>query len=240
MLPSHDRKGVLSLNSSQKDRFTVPKRISTLICALLVAVPLAHAAGTFAQREPRYHLHPGDVITVNYRYTPEYNATVSVQPDGFATFPMVGDLKVGGLTVDESVARLKAKASERLNDPEITIDLKEFEKPYYIVGGEVGSPGRFEIRGHVTALRAVEMAGGFKFTSKTSQILLVRPVSESRNELKVIDLKWYDKTYRTEQDVELRAGDMLIVPKNRIGKIDPYFKYINPGSYGMYVNPTGL
>lgn len=214
------------------------KRISLSIFALIFSALMIRAAGTFAEREPRYHLHPGDVITVTYRYTPEYNANVSVQPDGFATFPLVGDIKVGGLTVDESLSRLKAKASEQLNDPEITIDLKEFERPYYIVGGEVGIPGRFEIRGHVTALRAVEMAGGFKFTSKTTQILLIRPVGESGAETKLINLKGYDKGYNAKEDIDLRAGDILIVPKNRIGKIDPYLKYINPGAYGVYVNPA--
>jgi polysaccharide export outer membrane protein len=212
------------------------KLLYTLFFACFSLVSLVQAAGTFAQREPRYHLHAGDVIAVNYRYTPEYNATVSVQPDGFATFPLVGDLKVGGLTVDQSVALLKEKASDRLNNPEITIDLKEFEKPYYIVGGDVGSPGRFEIRGPVTALRAIEMAGGLKFTSKTSQILLIRPMDGSAPETKIINLNHYDKRYDASEDVELRAGDMLIVPKNTIGKIDPYMKYFNSG---LYLNPLG-
>ena len=99
---------------------------------------------------------------MEYRYTPEYNATVSIQPDGFASLPLLGDLHLGGLTLREVHSELVSKAGERLNQPEVTVGLKEFEKPYYVVGGEVGAPGRFEIRGRVTALRAVEMAGGFK------------------------------------------------------------------------------
>jgi polysaccharide export outer membrane protein len=213
------------------------KPIRIAFCTLLFAASLVQARDTFAQRETRYHLHPGDVLTVNYRYTPEYNATVSVEPDGFATFPLIGDLKVGGLTIDQSITLLKDKASDRLNNPEITIDLKEFEKPYYIVGGDVGAPGRFEIRGPVTALRAIEMAGGLKYTSKTSQILLIRPMEGSAPETKIINLNHYDKRYNPNEDVELRAGDMLIVPKNKVGKIEPYIKLINAG---FYLNPLGF
>ena len=67
---------------------------------------------------------------------------------------------LAGLTLDEALALLKTKASERLNDPELTMELKDFEKPHVIVGGEVGNPGKLEFRGHMTALQAVEMSGG--------------------------------------------------------------------------------
>jgi polysaccharide export outer membrane protein len=208
-----------------------------LICLTLVFVGLCQAGETFASRESRYHLHPGDVITVDYRYSPEYNATVAVQPDGFATLPLLGDIKMGGLTLSEARSQLLVKAGERLNDPEITLNLKEFEKPYYIVGGEVGQPGKFEIRGRVTALRAVEMAGGFKTSGKASQVLLIRPVNNVDAQTKLLDLKKVIDRAQLNEDVELRAGDMLVVPKTPIAKIEPYIRIAN---IGMYLNPLGF
>src|SRR5208282_37084 len=103
--------------------------------------------------------------------------TVTVQPDGFVTLQIVGDLKLQGLTLEQLTAAILEKAAQRLNDPEVTIVLRYFEKPYFVVGGEVGAPGRFEMRGAVTALQAIQMAGGFKTASaKYSQVLLFRRI----------------------------------------------------------------
>ena len=190
---------------------------------------------TLTQRDARYLLRPGDVISVDYRYTPEYNANVSIQPDGFASLPFLGDVKVGGLTLTQVHDVLLAKGNERLNAPEITVGLKEFEKPYYIVGGEVGTPGRYDIKGHVTALQAVEIAGGLKSSAMSSQILLIRPVSTTDGETRIINLKKVIDRRQLGEDVELRPGDMLVVPKTRISKIEPYIRLANAG---FFVDPT--
>jgi polysaccharide export outer membrane protein len=214
------------------------KSLTTAAFCFLSLLPcMAPAKDAFATRQPRYRLHAGDVITVDYRYTPEYNAAISIQPDGFASLPFLGDMKLGGLTLAEAHDQLLAKASDRLNQPEITIGLKDFEKPYYIVGGEVGSPGRFEIRSRVTALRAIEMAGGFKMSSKASQVLLIRPVSGLDAETKLIDLKKVTDRRDLKEDVELQPGDLLVVPKTRLAKIEPYVRLAN---FGMYLNPFNM
>lgn len=207
------------------------------VLATISLCSICIADDSFMPRNPRYRLRPGDVITIEYLDTPEYNATVSIQPDGFASLPLVGNLHLGGLTLPDAENELLAKANEHLNDPQITVGLKEFEKPYYIVGGEVTSPGRFDIRGRVTALRAIEMAGGFKTSAKSSQVLLIRPVNDVDGETKVIDLKKVTDKRELNEDVELRAGDMLIVPKTRLSKVEPYIRLVNAG---IYLNPLGF
>ena len=175
---------------------------------------------------------------MHYRYTPEYDATVSIQPDGFASFPSFGDLKLGGLTLDQARSAVLAKAAERLNDPEITIDLKNFEFPSFIVGGEVGKPGRFDFRGQVTALRAIQIAGGLKESSKASQVLLIRRVNDVDAQTRLINLKKIVDSADIREDVALQAGDLLIVPKTRISKIEPYLKWANLSAYGIYLPVT--
>jgi polysaccharide export outer membrane protein len=210
--------------------------IKHLTCALLVTLG-AQAADTFATREPRYHLHVGDVVSAEYRYTPEFNTSVAIQPDGYASFPGVGSLKLGGLSLDEAQSALTAKASERLNDPEITMNLKEFEKPYVVVGGQVGNPGKVEYHGHLTALRAIELAGGLRPTAKSSQILLIRPVDDANAQTKLIDLKKVIDKHQLQEDVEVHPGDMLVVPKSKLAKVEPYIKLVNAG---FYLNPLGF
>ena len=212
------------------------KRI-TFFTLVIMFVNSAGAADQFAQREPRYRLHPGNTLRVSYRLTPEYDATVEIHPDGFVTLPLLGDLKAGGLSLPEIRAAVEAKASERLNNPEITVDLKGFDAPHYIVGGEVGSPGRFFITDRVTALRAIQMAGGFKTSAKASEVLLIRPIDDVDAQTKVINLKKVVDKKQLSEDVELHPGDLLIVPKNRLAKIEPIVKLAN---FGTYINPTGF
>src|SRR5438094_7982540 len=71
--------------------------------------------------EERYRLQPGDVLEIQYRYSPEFNQTVTVQPDGYVTLEVGGDLKIAGMTVDQTRQAILKKASARLQDPIATV-----------------------------------------------------------------------------------------------------------------------
>lgn len=175
----------------------------------------------------RYRLNPGDVIDVVYRYTPEFNQTVSIQPDGFVMLEIVGELKIGGLTVEQARQKILENAVKRLKEPEVNLLLKEFQKPYFVVSGEVAQPGKFEMNQNVTALQAVLLAGGFKDSAKSSQILVFRKINSDTAEVKLLNLKDIRKTTDLEQDFRLESGDMIMVPRNFITKVERYVKFAN-------------
>src|SRR5215469_9750923 len=197
--------------------------VSITLPLLLAASALCQTAG-FADRDPRYRLQPSDVIEVHYRYTPEFDQTVTIQPDGFAVLQVVGDVKLQELTLDQAKTAILAKASDRLKDPEITLALKDFEKPYFMVGGEVTNPGKFEMRGQVTAIQAIAMAGGFKSASaKHSEVILYRRVNGDLARAEILDLKiLMNPKSAPEPLADLRPGDLLVVPQNRISKIERF------------------
>lgn len=184
--------------------------------------------------DSRYRLVPGDVLEIVYRYTPEFNQTVTIHPDGFVLLEIVGDLKLSGLTLEEARKTLVEKASVRLKDPEITLLLKEFQKPYFIVSGEVNQPGRFEMRENVTALQAVMTAGGFKDTAKMSQIIVFRKINAEFAEVKILNLKKIKKTSDLENDLTLEPGDIILVPRNNFSKIE---KFVRLTSLVNILNP---
>lgn len=186
----------------------------------------------FATRDMRYRLQPNDVLEIQYRYTPEYNQVVTVQPDGFVTLQLLGDLKLGGLDLDQARISVLTQASTRLRDPEVTLVLKEFDKPRFTVSGEVNNPGRFELHGTTTVLDAIATAGGLKtLSAKHSQVLLVRRVNDVYAETKVLDLRELVNKHKFEEDLSLHAGDMLLVPQNAVSKIERYMKWANVGVY---------
>src|SRR5580765_4304365 len=71
--------------------------------------------------EERYRLQPGDVLEVQFRYSPEFNQTVTVQPDGYITLEIAGDLKVAGFTVEQTKQAILRQARTRLQDPVATV-----------------------------------------------------------------------------------------------------------------------
>jgi polysaccharide export outer membrane protein len=211
-------------------------RIHHIFLPLLCAAAAVAQPGGFSERDPRYRIEPTDVLEIHYRYTPEFDQTVTVQPDGFVTLQIVGDLKLQGLTLDQVKAALLEKASLRLKDPEITLVLKDFERPYFMVGGEVEKPGKFEMRGQVTALQAIAMAGGFKNASaKHSQVILFRRVGPDLAKTEILNLKAAMSPSAKEALADLRPGDLLVVPQNTVSKIERFIKWVN---VGMYYNPV--
>lgn len=207
-----------------------------IMCFTTLAQTVPPTLGHY-ERDPRYMLNPGDVVEVQYRYTPEYNQTVTIQPDGFVSLQIVGDVKMGGLNLKQARTAILDKAIVRLKDPEITLILREFQKPYFVVAGEVAQPGKFEMREKVTALQAVMLAGGFKDSAKASQLVLFRKINSTTAEVKVLNLKDIKRTDMLENDLELQPGDMLLVPRNTFTKITRYMKLVN---LGVYFNPFSV
>lgn len=175
----------------------------------------------FAERYPRYQLAAGDVFDLAFAFTPDFNQTISIQPDGYVTLRDIGDLQVQGMTVPQLTEALKKAYGKILRDPEITIVLKDFQKPYFTASGAVGRPGKYELRGPVTVSEAVAMAGGFTDKAKHSQVLLFRRVSDDWFEVKKLNVKSVLQG-KYQEDVHLRPGDMVFVPQNFISKIKQF------------------
>jgi polysaccharide export outer membrane protein len=193
------------------------------------------AASQFgSQRYPRYDLRADDVLDISFEFTPEFNQTVTVQPDGYVTLRGVGDVHVAGRTVPELTEAIRTAYGKILKDPAIAVVLKEFDKPYFIAAGQVGRPGKYELRGDTTVVEAIAIAGGFNDSAKHSQVVLFRRVSRDWMEGKVLDVKKMLNDKSLSEDLHLKHGDMVFVPQNRISK---FRRYIPVPGVGMAVNP---
>lgn len=186
-------------------------------------------------RNPRYQLCKGDVLELNLPLTPEFNQTVTVEPDGYISLMVAGDLHVEGQTIPEVTQTIRAAYASILHQPIVTIHLRDFEKPYFIVGGEIGHPGKYELRGDTTVVQAVAIGGGFTESSKHSQVWLFRRVSNDWVESRKLDVKKMLRAGNLSEDLHLRPGDMLYVPKSGFAK---FKRYLPVATMGTYFNPT--
>lgn len=212
---------------------------STATTASASAGANASPAGpVLEQRHPRYRLTSGDTFDVTFELSPEFNQTaVAVQPDGFVTLRSVGDLQVSGMTVPELLTALRTAYSQILHDPIISVTLKDFDKPYFIADGQVGKPGKYDLRGEVTLTQAVAMAGGFQESAKHSQVLLFRRVNDQWTSAQIFNLKRMEKKGDLHEDPVLHPGDMLFVPKNAFSKVR---SFIPNSSVGTFVSPSSF
>lgn len=189
------------------------------------------ATGDLERRDQRYRLCASDVISVTFPLTPEFDQTVSIQPDGFVSLVGAGDVHLEGLTTHEALAAIQAAYAGILRDPMITIELKDFNKPYFIVGGQVGHPGKYDLRGETSATQAISIAGGFNDFAKHSQVLLFRRVNSGWYEVRQLNLKRILRGHDVAEDLEMRSGDMLYVPQNFISKVKRFIPSYGLGAY---------
>lgn len=188
------------------------------------------------QRYPRYRLQANDVLDLTFRYTPEFNQEVMIQPDGYVQMRgLANDVHAQGMTVGELTDTLQKAYGTILHEPVISVLLKDFDKPYFIAGGFVGKPGKYDLRGTTTATQAIAMAGGFAEGAKNSQVVLFRRYSDEWVETKTLNLKDILKGKKLNEDTILQPGDMLYVPKSTFAKID---RFLPRTSMGTYFNPA--
>jgi polysaccharide biosynthesis/export protein len=184
------------------------------------------------ERRPLYRLSKSDVVEVNFTFTPEFNQTATVQPDGRIALRGAGSVLAEGKTAAELEEAIRNAYAGMLHDPEVTVTLKEFDKPFFIASGEVGHPGKYELRSPITVAEAVAIAGGFTQQAKHSQVIVFRHVSPELLEARVVDVKKLLKQKDLNEDLTLQAGDFLVVPKSLVSNV---MRFVPSTSMGAYV-----
>lgn len=182
-----------------------------------------------------YQLQTGDTVEVIYRLTPEFNQVVTVQPDGSITLQLLGSIPVRGLPLSQVRDLVQQAASKRLRNPELAIELKDYDKPHFTVLGEVGTPGRYELRGPLTVEDGVALAGGFKVAARHTNIVLIHRNISATGEIQKIDFKALDHPKPGMELVNLRPGDIIVVPTSKLSKVERYVRVFNTG---IFYNPA--
>lgn len=182
----------------------------------------------------RYRLTPTDVIELTFPFVPELDQVLTVQPDGYVSVRPVGDLRVQGRSMPELRQMLLDAFAPIVREPRFTIVLREFEKPYFVVAGEVKSPGKFDLRGAVTVTQGLALAGGTTTGAKSSQIVLFRRYTADMVEVKQFDVKKMLADRNLSEDQLLRPGDTLFVPRSVMARLKPY---LPSASIGLFLNP---
>lgn len=179
---------------------------------------------TPAERNPRYKIQRSDVLELTFPLSTEFNQKVRVQPDGYISLQGAGSVLVFGLTLPEAAQAIKVAYAKVLHEPIIDVNLTEFQKPYFIVTGQVGKPGQYDLRSDITVSEAIAIAGGFMPTAKTEVYLYHRDAT-GWVQARQLKLKEFLHGKNVNEDAGMRPGDMIFVPEKTITKIRKYIPY---------------
>ncbi len=177
----------------------------------------------------QYRLHPGDTLSLDYRLSPELNQTATIGPDGFVDLSIAGTVKLAGLTVQQAHDLIIERDSLRLKEPELNLQLKDFQHPYVMVAGQVLLPGKIEMREDMTALQAIMLAGGFKDSARETKVVVFRRISGDSGMAEVTQLNLHriNKTKQLEKDMSLEPGDIIYIPENMATQFSKFMRIPN-------------
>ena len=184
----------------------------------------------------RYKLRSGDTIELDFRLSPELNQTALIDPDGSVSLLVIGRVQIAGQTLQQASELIIAKESQHLANPEINIQVTNFQHFYVVVAGEVYLPQKIELREDMTALQAIILAGGVKISGRETQVLLYRRVNSEFAEVHQLNLR-IKKTSQLENDMKLAPGDLILVPRN---KVESVARYVRVVGFGYSFNPAAF
>lgn len=166
--------------------------------------------GTAEAVSADYRLTAGDKLRVEVYREPQLSQSVEVRPDGKITLPLVGDIAAAGVTATQLSATLTDRFKEYVTTPVVTVIVAEAAPPTVYVMGEVRTPGSQVLRGQLTVLQALAVAGGFSEFANTKKIRILR--RGPNGSVQTIKFNYKDALAHPEQPMMLQPGDTVIVP----------------------------
>lgn len=197
-------------------------------------------------QQSNYVVGPHDVLTVKIWDQPDLSGTFSVEADGTFTYPLVGRVKVAGLTLVQVESELKKRLADGyFKNPQVTVSVEQYRSQRIFVLGEVRSPGTYPLTGDMTLIEALARAG----STMGGEVLIVRapdgrgapkpllPNEDAAAEVVRVDLKALERG-SLSQNVTLRDGDTIFVPRPET--IYVYGQVRSPGAYAIQKGTTLL
>jgi polysaccharide export outer membrane protein len=160
-----------------------------------------------------YKIGPRDLLEVTVFKVPDLSKIVQVSEAGTINYPLVGELETGGKTareVEQNLTRLLG--AKYLQNPQISVLIKEYNSQRITVEGAVKKPGVYPITGGMSLLQALAFAGGFEGNAEETILLIRQKNGKSFSGKFDVSQIHHGKM----ADVPLEAGDVIIAPTSDI------------------------
>src|SRR6185503_15413106 len=172
-----------------------------------------------------YVVGPQDILTITSYDQADLSGKFAVEADGTFTYPLIGRLTAGGLSLRALETRLKKRLKDEgfFNDPQVTVAVETYKSQKLFIVGEVRSPGSYPLSGNMSLVEALARAGSTLPTASGEVVIVhpaggtaasapVLPEQESNAHIVRVDLKALQNGVLAE-NAALRDGDTIFVPR---------------------------
>lgn len=162
-----------------------------------------------------YTLQPGDLIEIQVFKEDDMTRTLRINGNGSVTFPLVGNVKLAGSTLEEAESNLANRLTAYLRNPQVSMLVKEYGNKSVYVLGQVKRPSSIEIPPEkpLTVLEAISSVGGFTDIANTSKVRVLRTTNGKQESIDV-DVAQITKQGNKLLDIALKPGDVVFVPQS--------------------------
>lgn len=165
-----------------------------------------------------YRIAPNDLLEVDVYGVAELRRTARVTANGQIALPLIGNVRVGGLTAEAAEVLITKRYSEKhLQDPQVSVYVKEYTTEKITIEGAVARPGIYPVTGQISLLKAIALAGGGAALADLSAVTLMRPDGSGGTKKLTFDV---EKIREGKiEDPALKGDDMIVVQRDSSRRI---------------------
>ncbi len=162
-----------------------------------------------------YLIQAGDLVEIKVYQEDDMDRTLRVATNGSITFPLIGNIKIAGLTVSAAEQSLENALQAYLKTPSVSFLIKEYANKTVYVLGEVKKPSSISILPEktMTLLEAITSAGGFTDVAAISKVKILRTENGVQKSIEV-DVSRITKEGNKQYDIPLKPADIVFVPQS--------------------------
>jgi len=158
-----------------------------------------------------YEIGPEDLLEIHVWKEKDLQREVLVRPDGWLTFPLVGNLSAKGKTAQQLQEEIATRLRKYIPDPNVSVSVKKVAGYKIFIIGRVNKPGEFVVGRFIDVIQALTLAGGLTPFADDDNIRILRK-EEGKETVIMFDYADVKKGRNLEQNIMLKSGDVIIVP----------------------------
>ncbi len=188
--------------------------VSQQIAAASTPAPIASSTSSdaVAKEQNDFVIGSEDVLSINVWKEPEVSHAVVVRSDGKISLPLLGDIQAAGKTPKQLQTEIAQGLTSFISAPEVAVIVQTINSKRYSILGKVARAGSSALTGPLTVLDAIAAAGGFQDFAKRKKVYILRTGPDGREQRIPFNYPQVIKGEHPEQNIQLQARDIIIVP----------------------------
>ncbi|MBN1559778.1 polysaccharide export protein [candidate division KSB1 bacterium] len=179
--------------------------------------------------DPVYTFGIDDLIEIKFFDNDQFNEILRVRPDGRISLPKLNEIFVLGMTPTQLDSFITAAYAKIIQQPDVTVIVREFGARQVFVLGEVNSPGGYPVHRNMTLLHGIAAAGGFKMSAQPKSIMILRRKNSHILAAYKIDVTRsykFQESYAMSSDPLIYSMDIIYVPRTYIASAGTFLNQL--------------